>query len=79
MNAKENGRNPAIAGRFDLRGSGLTKREYFAAMAMQGILSSNCAYSCGRGQEECVKFATECSDKLLEELAKPIDNPPPTA
>jgi hypothetical protein len=50
---------------------GLTKREYFAAMAMQGILSS-------RGLQEAISadrlrweaFAVEMADNLLEELDK---------
>jgi predicted HTH domain antitoxin len=47
--------------------SGLTKREYFAAMAMQGIVSSL------NGQimlEKVSKFAIMQADALLEELAK---------
>ena len=53
------------------RDCGLTKREYFAGLAMQGILSKH-----GIGQyydkvaEEAVKYA----DALLEELDKQIDN-----
>jgi hypothetical protein len=50
---------------------GLTKREYFAAMAMQGILSS-------RGTQEALNkdritwesYAVEKADNLLNELDK---------
>ena len=46
---------------------GLTKRELFAAMAMQGILSAN-DFQGNDGQ--LVKTAVTFADKLLEELAK---------
>ena len=48
--------------------TGLTKRELFAAMAMQGILA---------GRERWISFeklahmAVTCADALLAELAKP--------
>lgn len=45
---------------------GLTKRELFAAMAMQGILSnSNISI-----EKETPKLAVLLSDKLIEELNK---------
>lgn len=50
----------------DEKNSGLTKREYFAAMAMQGYLASY-----GRANAEHVaKIAVECADALLTELEK---------
>jgi hypothetical protein len=44
---------------------GLTKREYFAAMAMQGLLSINRDSPIGHAA-----FAVSCADALLVELAK---------
>ena len=64
----ENGQEPA----FQLSVSdlifynGLTKREYFAGLAMQGILAD--------GQTDEIKFiaqaAVKVADALLEELSK---------
>jgi len=45
---------------------GLTKRELFAAMAMQGAIASGQL----RGPSECVSYAMQCADTLLKELAK---------
>ena len=44
--------------------SGLTKREYFAGIAMQGALAG------GYGIDS-VKAAVQFADELLEELSKP--------
>lgn len=46
--------------------SGLTKREYFAAMAMQGLCSTG-NYSNG---QDMAYDAVRAADALLEELAK---------
>ena len=46
---------------------GLTKREYFAAMAMQGILSNSSGdYDFGGAATDAVRYA----DALLTELEK---------
>ena len=46
---------------------GLTKREHFASMAMQGLLASSITMaSCA----SYAKYAVECADALLEELLK---------
>ena len=46
---------------------GLTKREHFAGLAMQGIL----AHSFGRGDaDELAAQSIKCADALLRELAK---------
>jgi hypothetical protein len=47
---------------------GLTKREYFAGLAMQGLLSdgNNSPFSCGKIAE----LAVGCADALIEELSK---------
>jgi len=47
--------------------NGLTKREHFAGLAMQGIL----AHSFGRGDaDELAIQSIKCADALLKELAK---------
>ena len=46
---------------------GLTKRELFAAMAMQGMLSQN---STSNFMHLRAKLAVEAADALLAELAK---------
>ncbi len=48
---------------------GLTKREYFAGLAMQGLIT-NPNYS-GTSWEELAQKAVICSDKLLTQLSKP--------
>lgn len=52
--------------------TGLTKREYFAAMAMQGIIAT---ITIGRGEPEFVSLIVESAvkhaDALIEELEKP--------
>ena len=45
---------------------GLTKREYFAAMALQGLLPTNISQSI----EEDAKNAVKLADILIEELNK---------
>lgn len=54
------------------QGTGLTKREYFAAMAMQGIISSSpqsAMTGCPQYDESLVaKMSIEYADKLIELL-----------
>ena len=50
--------------------TGLTKREYFAAMAMQGFLSCNTHDSI----EDDVKYAVKSADALIDELNKTKTN-----
>ncbi|MFM7853892.1 MAG: hypothetical protein ACKO96_18700 [Flammeovirgaceae bacterium] len=46
---------------------GLTKREYFAAMAMQGLLANNDSWSCDTAS--CVaEFSVRLADELLKQL-----------
>lgn len=47
---------------------GLTKREYFAAMAMQGLLASTVLSPLPTSIR--IKMAIECSDALINELNK---------
>lgn len=64
----------AFPGQVHLRGDGLTKREYFAALAMQGLISS---------ETETFRFAQQDRRKLLAEeaiktadaLIKELSNP----
>ena len=49
---------------------GLTKREYFAAMAMQGYLASYGPYDQVNSKAAAEK-SVECADALLTELEKP--------
>ena len=44
----------------------LTKREYFAAMAWQGLLAGNASDSI----EDASKYAVKAADALIEELNK---------
>jgi len=67
-----NGNGPAIPLDFEgckaweegywYEGWGLTKREYFAGLAMQGILSNHGVHS------DIAKWAVEQADSLLKEL-----------
>ena len=60
--------------------NGLTKREHFAAMAMQGLLSNSggviqsnsmCGFSfCNCNEEDVAKLSTTIADALLLELSK---------
>jgi hypothetical protein len=53
--------------------NGLTKREYFAGLAMQGMVTAS-HYSMSIGHlpqlDVCVKHAVEMADALLAELEK---------
>lgn len=52
---------------------GLTKREYFAALAMQGMLANNLLVG---GDESALiaRDAAECADQLIAELNKEAQN-----
>jgi hypothetical protein len=47
---------------------GLTKREYFAAMALQGLLATTITE--GKTYEHIANTSVWCADALLAELAK---------
>ena len=53
---------------------GLTKREYFAAIAMQGLLAGHYEYFKGNadvsGPDEIAKYAVLNADSLIKELNK---------
>ena len=50
------------------KSNGLTKREYFAAMALQGALANKFAHE--RTIEMITKSAVKLADALIEELNK---------
>lgn len=58
---------PLDAGEGILAG-GLTKREYFAAMAMQGMQADNPGLGCT--PEYIAKYAVRMADALIAELNK---------
>jgi hypothetical protein len=49
--------------------NGLTKREYFAAMALQALLEDNTIE-----RKYCVQSAVDYADALIEELSKTNNN-----
>ena len=55
---------------YDSQSVGLTKREHFAAIAMQGILSNGSDHVHNRLPETIAKRAIEMADALLSELDK---------
>lgn len=56
---------------FNHHSYGLTKREYFASMAMQGILSNReLQVALIHDRIELSNFAVEMADKLINELNK---------
>jgi len=54
----------------DWGGSGLTKREHFAGLAMQGILSSARINADEISSQRMAATSLKLADALLEELAK---------
>ena len=60
----ENGKQPILDNQFE-DNKGLTKREYFAGLAMQGMASSDLTY------EDIAHDAVKMADALLKELDKP--------
>jgi hypothetical protein len=51
--------------------AGLTKREYFAVMALQGLLTDN---ESPNSREEFAGYAVKFADALIEELSKTKTN-----
>jgi hypothetical protein len=51
--------------------AGLTKREYFAAIALQGLLTDN---ESANTKEEFAGYAVKFADALIEELSKTKTN-----
>ena len=73
-----NGSLPAMPQEFKSKGplgdtmtsnfKGLTKREYMAAMAMQGLCANRHGHECS--PDNISEFAVSCADSLLKELEK---------
>lgn len=57
---------PIVQGTEEIHTTGLTKRELFAAMAMQGL----CADPEMGTVEKSAALAVKCADALIEELSK---------
>ena len=59
-------------GIFEIKNPGLTKREYFAGLALQGLISSfteKASYGgWGTEIEETIKCAIDYADELLKQL-----------
>jgi len=56
--------------------SGLTKREYFAGLAMQGLLvnyKENGHFGNSEWQPMVSEFAVKCADELLKQLEQPTN------
>lgn len=64
LNNMENGKQPILDNQFE-DNKGLTKREYFAGLAMQGMASSDLTY------EDIAHDAVKMADAILKELDKP--------
>lgn len=55
---------------FNFQQYGLTKREYFAAMAMQGILSNSPDWE---DSDRCLKWVSESSAKYADALIEALN------
>ncbi len=65
--------DPAFNGLPGSGSPGLTKREYFAAMAMQGILCNiTVLNNLEKGGTETASFALQQADALIAELNKEV-------
>jgi len=64
---------PLISDEGYIINAGLTKREYFAAMALQGLLTDN---ESPNSREEFAGYAVKFADALIEELSKTKTNEP---
>lgn len=62
----QNGKQPILDNQFE-DNKGLTKREYFAGLAMQSLIVSNPKWH----TDAVARFAIKISDALLAELDKP--------
>jgi hypothetical protein len=62
---------PLISDEGYIINAGLSKREYFAAMAMQGLLTDS---ESPNSREEFAGYAVKLADALIEELSKTKTN-----
>lgn len=58
-------------GQLELRYNGMTKREFFAAMAMQGYMAHQ--YTPHQNPEEIAEYALKCADALITALTATTD------
>lgn len=65
----ENGKQPILDNQFE-DNKGLTKREYFAGLAMQSLIISQTKWH----TRDIACFAVKLSDTILAELDKPKSN-----
>jgi hypothetical protein len=75
MARKTHSDDPINPTSFSQSGTGLTKREYFAAMAMQVLVGYKGTYGMipyNQTPLVLAERAVECADALIEELNKPI-------
>lgn len=68
VNQNDPGSSFAVMSFSEPKNAGLTKREYFAGLAMQGILASDTGFSVH--QNDAVQIAVAHADALLEELER---------
>lgn len=52
--------------------TGLTVREHFAAMAMQGLLAARNGFMVDIGTVTAGDYAVRCADSLIEALNRPV-------
>jgi hypothetical protein len=64
---------PLISDEGYIINAGLSKREYFAVMALQGLLTDN---ESANTREEFAGYAVKFADGLIEELSKTKTNEP---
>lgn len=63
-----NGSEPIHPGKRDMDFFGLTKREYFAGLAMQGLLANSAEDELQRGVGRIAHISVEHADAILAEL-----------
>lgn len=56
----------------DLDSSPLTRREYFAAMCLQGIFSNSSLVAVGNKDSDYAEMAIAVADALIEGLTKDV-------
>lgn len=66
----KNSNMPASPAYGDFGNNGLTKREHFAALAMQGFLASGKVFHSG---STLASSSLSCADHVLEELERKVN------
>lgn len=75
MKNADNSTFPTVQTQDNQSNNGLTKREYFAGLAMQGLLANNHPFFWGNSEGECAEYeiakeAVRHADELLKQLEK---------